>query len=484
MLFRSRACQLIEELDAGDVVGGMIDIYPEPVKEKTIKFDPDRINAYLGTDISKEEQLSYFPALEIRYNSETEELTIPTFRQDLLRGADIAEEVARFYGYDKIPSTLPATKDVSGRLSYKFEVEDRIRSFMQSYGYSEAMTYSFESPRVFDKCLMDENDPLRKAIVISNPLGEDYSIMRTSLLNGMFTSLSTNYNRRNKEARLFEMSNIYIAEDLPLTKLPDERMTLAFGFYGEGDFFTLKGALEELMDNLGLSGKRHYENTGKLNFLHPGRQAVLTYDSMQIAFLGEVHPQVVKNYGLAARTYIAQVDVAALYDLVSSDRKYTGIPKYPAISRDLSLVMSRDIPAGDIEDVIACHNIALLIYAKAAVSISVICKTDIQAIVYNVLLQMFDMCASTVRIDVVAIRLCIHHIGFCAKCVKYAFCDRPCSAVCAVKSDPDVFEAVFRQGDQITDVTVAAGHIVYRTADLFPFSQRHIDLAVNIVFNL
>ena len=348
-----RACQLIEELDAGDVVGGMIDIYLNPVSEKTIKFEPDRINAYLGTDISAEDQLKFFPALEIRYDDRSGMLTIPTFRQDLLRGADIAEEVARFYGYDKIPSTLPPTKDVSGKLSPEFEINDKIRNIMQASGYSEAMTYSFESPKVFDKCLIGNDDPLRKAIVISNPLGEDYSIMRTSLLNGMFTSLSTNYNRRNKEAALFELSNIYIAKELPLTELPDERATLSFGFYGDGDFFTLKGALEELLDVLGLNGRREYVNDKSFNFLHPGRQAKLIYDSCQIAFLGEVHPTVVKNYGLAARTYFAQVDVKALYDLVSSDRKYTGIPKYPAVSRDLSLVMDKKLPAGKIEDIIS-----------------------------------------------------------------------------------------------------------------------------------
>ena len=347
-----RACQLIEELDAGDVVGGMIDLYPEPVECKKIPFDPDRINAYLGTEIPREEQLSYFPMLEIEYNEDDNSLTIPTFRQDLLRGADIAEEIARFYGYDKIPSTLPSMNGVSGRLSYQFEVNEAVRQLMQTCGYSEAMTYSFESPKVFDKCRLEKDDPHRNAIVISNPLGEDYSIMRTSLLNGLFTSLSTNYNRRNKEAALYELSNLYVPKALPLTELPDERMTLSFGFYGEGDFFTLKGALEELFDGLGLNGHREYSNRGNLPFLHPGRQAILSYEGQDVAFLGEVHPAVVKNYSLAARTYVAQVDIAGLYDLVSFSRKYTGIPKYPAVSRDLSLVMDKEIPAGEVEKII------------------------------------------------------------------------------------------------------------------------------------
>ncbi len=347
-----RACQLIEELDAGDVVGGMIDLYPEPVEEKKIAFEPERINAYLGTDISKEEQLSYFPILGITYDEKDGMLTIPTFRQDLLRGADIAEEVARFYGYDKIPSTLPATNAVTGGLTWHFVVDDVIRQILQGSGYSEAMTYSFESPKAFDKCLLAADDPHRQTVVISNPLGEDYSIMRTSLLNGMFTSLATNYNRRNKEAALYELSNIYIPKELPLKELPDERQTLCFGFYGNGDFFDLKGTLEELLDRLGYTKERRYHNTGELPFLHPGRQAVLTSEGRQIAFLGEVHPAVVKNYGLAPRTYVAQVDIQYLYDCACFDRKYTGIPKYPAVTRDLSIVMKKDVPAGDVVEVI------------------------------------------------------------------------------------------------------------------------------------
>ena len=347
-----RACQLIEELDAGDVVGGMIDIYPEPAEAKQIRFEPERINAYLGTDISKEQQLSYFPALEIEYDESSQMLTIPTFRQDLLRGADIAEEVARFYGYDKIPSTLPATEGVSGKLSFKLEVNEKIRNTMKALGYSESMTYSFESPKVFDKLKLDQDDVKRQCVVISNPLGEDYSIMRTSLMNGIFTSLATNYNRRNKEAFLYELSNIYIPKALPLTELPDERQTLAFAFYGKGDFFDLKGAAEELMDVLGLKGLRSYKADGSINFLHPGRQAIISYNDSVIGYLGEVHPLVVKNYGLAAKTYVAQIDVEALYEQVNFERRYVGIPKYPAVNRDISLVMDKSLPAGDVEAVI------------------------------------------------------------------------------------------------------------------------------------
>ena len=350
-----RACQLIEELDAGDVIGGVIDLYPEPVKEKQIAFEPDRINAYLGTDIDEETQLSYFGPLEIKYDPATRMLTIPTFRQDLLRGADIAEEVARFYGYDNIPSTLPDSEEASGRLGYEFVVQDKIRQILMAYGFSEAMTFSFESPKVFDKLRLGQDDPKRNTVTISNPLGEDYSIMRTSLMNGLLTSLATNFNRRNKSASLFELSNIYLPKALPLTELPDERMTLSFGFYGGGDFFDLKGTMEDILNRLGLKMPRDYVADKDISFLHPGRQAkvMIKGGKEQIAYLGEVHPQVAKTYGMSGRVYVAQLDVQALYEYVNFDKKYKEIPKYPAVTRDLSMVMDKVIPAGDVEHVIA-----------------------------------------------------------------------------------------------------------------------------------
>ena len=347
-----RACQLIEMLDAGDVVGGTIDIYPEPVKAKQIKFEPERINSYLGINISKEQQLSYFPPLEIEYDEKTEMLTIPSFRQDLLRGADIAEEVARFYGYANIPTTLPKSSEAYGQLSYNFAVDNKIRKIMTAYGYSEAMTYSFESPKVFDKLLLDADDAMRGAIKISNPLGEDYSIMRTSLLNGMLTSLATNYNRRNKDIALFELGNIYIPKALPLTELPDEKMTLMIGSYAGDDFFDVKGLLEEIFESLGIKRKRNYKNEGSYNFLHPGRQADVYIGNVKVAFLGELHPIVAKTYGIGGKPVVAQVDVSALYELANFSRKFKEVPKYPAVQRDLSMVVSKDILAGDIELII------------------------------------------------------------------------------------------------------------------------------------
>lgn len=346
-----RACQLVEELGAGVVVGGAIDIYPEKVSSWRIPFEPERYNRLLGTDISAETMLEYFKRLEIGYDVESKELVIPTWRQDLLSYADIAEEVARFFGYDKIPTTLPSGQATAGRLSYKLEIEKLAREVAEFCGFSQGMTYSFESPKVFDKLMLDADDKLRQAIEISNPLGEDYSIMRTSSLNGILTSLSTNYNRRNKDVRLYEMGNIYIPKSLPLTELPDERMQFTLGFYGDGDFFTMKGVVEELLTRVGMDDKVNYDpNSGK-NYLHPGRQANVVYDGQVIGYLGEVHPLVADNYNIKDRVYVAVIDMPYIVEMADFDKKYEGIANFPASTRDISMVVPKDVLVGQLEEI-------------------------------------------------------------------------------------------------------------------------------------
>ena len=278
----NRACQLIQELGCGDVVGGMVDVC-QPMKERArIPFEPERINTLLGTDISREEMMEIFGRLEIAYDQGREELIVPTYRQDLECGADIAEEVARFFGYDKIPTTLPTGEATAGKLSYKLRVEQKARDIAEYCGFSQGMNYSFESPRVFDRLLLPKDSPLRKAIVIANPLGEDFSIMRTISLNGMLTSLATNYNRRNKDVRLYELGNIYLPHQLPLTELPDERMQFTLGMYGEGDFYTMKGVVEEFFEAVGMAKKAVYDPASGKPFLHPGRQADIVYEKETI----------------------------------------------------------------------------------------------------------------------------------------------------------------------------------------------------------
>lgn len=356
----NRACQLIEELGCGEVVGGVADVYPNPVSEKRLPFEPEKMNALLGTDVAPETMLQYFKKLDLVYDEEKNELVIPTFRQDLGCMADLAEEVARFYGYDKIPVTLPKGEATTGKLSFKGRIESIARDVAEQNGFSGGMTYSFESPKVYDKLLIPEDSDIRKAIVISNPLGEDYSIMRTLSLDGMLTSLATNASHRNKNVRLYEMGNIYLPKALPLTELPEERMKFTLGMYGDGDFFTLKGVVEELFETLGLAGKEEYIPTKEIPFLHPGRQAEVVIGEEQIAYLGEIHPEVADNYGIKQRVYVAVIDIPILVEKATFDRKYESIAKFPAMKRDLSMTVSKDIFVGQIEAIIKKNGGKLL----------------------------------------------------------------------------------------------------------------------------
>ena len=348
----NRACQLIEELGCGEAVGGVVDVC-EPIKaEVELPFKPEKYNDLLGTDISAEEMLGYFKPLEITYNKETNMLHIPSFRQDLLGQADIAEEVARFYGYDKIPVTLPGGESMQGGLAYQMRIEKKAQDIAEYCGFSQGMTYSFESPKVFDKLMLAKDDPARNAITISNPLGEDFSVMRTLPLNGMLTSLATNYNRRNKDVRLYELANVYLPKSLPLTELPDERKMLTLGFYGEGDFFTLKGVVEAFLESVGMKAQPEYDPKAVRNFLHPGRQAAISYEGTEIGYLGEVHPAVCANYDMKAKAYVAVLDIPAIVPFTTFDRKFSGIAKFPAVTRDISMVVPKSVLAGDIEKMI------------------------------------------------------------------------------------------------------------------------------------
>ena len=347
-----RACQLVEEMGAGEVVGGMVDVYGKKKEPVRVLFVADKINALLGTQISKEEMLGYFKMLDLEYDETSEEIIAPTFRQDLLCLADLAEEVARFYGYDNIPTTLPTGEATTGKLSFKLRIEQAARDIAEFCGFSQGMTYSFESPKVFDRLLIPEDSPLRKTVQIMNPLGEDYSIMRTISLNGMLTSLATNYNRRNKDVRLYELGNIYLPKSLPLTELPEERMQFTLGMYGDGDFFTMKGVVEEFFEKIGMKEKETYDPNSGRSYLHPGRQADIIYKGSKIGFLGEVHPEVADTYGIGERAYVAVIDMPEVLKYATFDRKYTGIAKYPAVTRDISMVVPKEILVGQIEEII------------------------------------------------------------------------------------------------------------------------------------
>ena len=346
-----RACQLMEELGAGEVVGGMVDVCSETREPSRVKFEPEKINKLLGTSLTKEEMIDYLGRVELAYDEKTDEIVAPTFRQDIHCNADVAEEVARFYGYDKIPMTLPTGEATTGKLPFKLRIQEVARDIAEYCGFSEGMSYSFESPKVFDKLCIPEDSDLRKVITISNPLGEDYSIMRTSTLNGMLASLSTNYNRRNKDVRLYELGNIYLPKSLPVTELPDERTMFTLGMYGKGDFFDMKGVCEEFFEKIGMKKKVTYDpNSGK-PFLHPGRQANMIYEGKVVGYLGEVHPAVADNYSIGEKAYIAVIDILDVLEFAGFNHKYTGIAKYPAVTRDLSLVVPHAVLAGQIEEI-------------------------------------------------------------------------------------------------------------------------------------
>lgn len=349
-----RAAQLINLTGAGEVVSGKIDVYPNKRETITIPYDVAWINQFLGTAISEEEMVDIFARLEFAPNQGDKTVTIPTFRSDVTMMADLAEEVARLYGYDKIEPTLERAKPTRGQKSFEQLVEDDIHRVMNMYGVYGAMTYSFESPKVFDKLCIKADSPLRNVMKITNPLGEDYSIMRTTTLNGILTSLATNYNRRNPEAALYEIGKVYLkqeAEDGTL-QLPQEPKKLTIGQYGkETDFFTMKGLIEALMTALHVE-KVSFERNTELEYMHPGRTANLLINGKVAGFFGEIHPQVAKNYSLDTRVYMAELDLATILKGINKNLSYTPLPKYPATTRDIAMLVSTDVLVGDLEKVI------------------------------------------------------------------------------------------------------------------------------------
>ena len=360
LLAMNRACTLIEEIGAGEVVGGVVDVYPVKEGDREVEFDLDACNRLLGTNISLDEAREYFDRLGIKINDDVKSVVVPYFRQDLLRNADLAEELARFFGYDKIPTTLPSGESTAGGETFSMEIEGKARELAEQFGFCEGMTFSFESPKVFDRLLLPLDAKEREAIEIKNPLGEDYSIMRTQIINGMLTSLGTNSARRNKNVRLYEISNIYLAKKLPLEDYPEEKKQFCLGMYGEGDFFVLKGVIEEFLYKVGMKKLPSYNADAGKTFLHPGRQAQIIYEDTVVGYFGEVHPLVQEAYGIAERTYVANIDLSVICKKANFTVKYEGIAKFPSVVRDISLVMDKSLTAGEIEKIIRSESGAIL----------------------------------------------------------------------------------------------------------------------------
>ena len=348
----NRACELICELGCGEVMEGTIDIYNSKKEEGHITVDSKWINKFLGTEISIEDMKKYLDSLELKteINGDNLNITIPTFRIDIAIKEDIAEEVARIYGYDKIPTTIYSAS--TGREpKYKNEIlRDLIVDAMVSSGLNQSISYSFISPKVFDKINLPKDSELRNVIKIKNPLGEDYSVMRTTTIHSMMESLGRNYSRNNDYARLFEIGKIYIPNE-DETVIPIENNILTIGMYGNCDYLDLKGVVENALEKLGLSKVKFTRESDNPSY-HPGKTAALMIGNKKVGVLGEVHPDVSENYGVDENCYLAELNLDLLFEYAKTDKKYKALPKFPAVTRDIALLVDDEILVQEIEDTI------------------------------------------------------------------------------------------------------------------------------------
>ncbi len=342
-----RACELVELLQCGDVMNGTIDIINYVPEEHTLPLEPEKINKLLGTNIPREDMVRYLNLLEIPV--EGNEILVPSFRPDLNLMADIAEEVGRSYGYNEIPTTSFKTS-TQGGYSAEMKLEAKAGSLCRSLGYSEIITYSFVSPAVFDQIRLGADSPLRNALRIQNPLGEDTSIMRTIALPSMLEILSRNNAYHNKSAKLYELAKVYLPVEGE--KLPQEPRMLLLGTYGNGaTFFTLKGQLEAIFAGLRVK-KANYKAVSCNPSYHPGRCASVSIDGVEVGFLGQVHPVVARNYGIDTEVYCAEISFTKICQLMLPDATYVALPKYPAVTRDLALICDEAVTVAQAEEVI------------------------------------------------------------------------------------------------------------------------------------
>jgi phenylalanyl-tRNA synthetase beta chain len=344
----NRACELVEMLDCGDILDGMIDIINYVPESKTLKLEPEKINALLGTDIPVKDMVKYLNNLEIPVDGDN--ILVPSWRPDLNLMADIAEEVGRSYGYNEIPITAfkNATK---GGYSPFMKLESKASNVCRALGYSEIITYSFVSPAIFDQIRLPKDSILRNTLKIQNPLGEDTSVMRTTAVPSMLDILSRNSAYNNKAAKLYELAKIYLPVDGQV--LPEEPKILMLGAYGPSEsFFTIKGELEAILRTLRIR-KATYTAVKDNPTYHPGRCAKVTIDGADVGYIGQIHPQVAQNYDIDAEVYCAEINFNSIFELQLDEPTYSPLPKYPSVSRDISIVCDDDITVGQAEDVIA-----------------------------------------------------------------------------------------------------------------------------------
>ena len=345
-----RACELVEALGCGEVVDGVIDVVPRAFPVTVLPLEPEKINALLGTDIPAAEMERILTALG--FGVENGSVTVPSWRADVEGMADLAEEVARFYGYNNIPTTLLRGDTTTGGYSEEQKAELRAGETCRALGYDEIITYSFISPAAYDKIRWPAEDPRRDCLKILNPLGEDTSIMRSSILPSMLDILARNYSYRNTGVRLYELGKIYFKRP---DGLADEPKVLALGAYGDMDFFALKGAVETVLDALRIPGARFTAEKENPSY-HPGRCAKITVDGRELGVLGQIHPLVAKNYGMETEVYCAELRFDLLYALRGGTPVYAPLPRFPAVTRDLSLVCAEGVSVGELSDTILAHG--------------------------------------------------------------------------------------------------------------------------------
>ncbi len=344
----TRALELVEKLDAGDIVDGVVDCDYSNKEPVTLPFKPEWVNNFIGIDLSADEQKAILEKIDFKVENGI--ITAPSFRNDIEHQADISEEIARFYGYNKIPDrVLSGVAD--GRYTPEQEFENKLHSVLTAQGMSEICTYTFISPKEFDRLRLPADSKLRDCIVISNPLGEDTSVMRTTAIASMLSTLARNYNNRNASAKLYEIAPVYISNGTE--ELPDEPNKVMLGLYGDGyDYFTLKGIVEVILDSVGIKDF-DVERVTDNPIFHPGRTARILVNGAEIATLGEVHPAVRENYSIGTRCYVAELDFNALFENRGAEKLYRALPKFPATTRDLAFVCDKEIPVLTLEKLIA-----------------------------------------------------------------------------------------------------------------------------------
>lgn len=352
-LVANRVCQLIEELEAGVVVGGLLDIYPSPLENKVIEARVNKINSLIGIKLTAEEMSAIFVKLGLTTEIKGDTITVrvPHYRLDLEKEIDLVEEVARIYGYDEIGATLPMGAEWGAKTNGQ-HIEDITKDVLVSLGLNEVVTYSFVSPKQLDMIRTDENSILRQQIKLLNPLGEEYSIMRTTLLPNLLEVIARNNNRKVESVKAFEIGNLFIPKEVPVTSLPIEKKSLVIGKYGEGeDFFSMKGAVEELFDKLGIKGYEFIPESNHPTY-HPGRCANIQWENHILGTIGEIHPKVIENYDINTRVYASEIDYNIILQLVKLDRIYKALPKYPAMNRDMALLVKDEVTNGEIISII------------------------------------------------------------------------------------------------------------------------------------